>query len=132
MEALVERLAQAGVSVLVDVRLNPISRRPGFSRKALQATLAEAGIDYRHERELGNPRDNRDAFRRGDGTEGRRRMRAILEDSAAPALARLVELARTTRVAVMCVERDRSHCHRDVIIAMAQELEPSIEVAEDL
>ena len=74
LEALVEHLASAKVSLLVDVRLNPVSRRRGYSRKTLSATLAAAGIEYRHERALGNPQDNRDSFRSGDGEEGRHRM----------------------------------------------------------
>jgi uncharacterized protein (DUF488 family) len=132
VKALAERLAQARVSVLVDVRLNAVSRRPGFSRKALAAALADAGIDYLHERDLGNPQDNRDAFRRGEGTVGRRRMRAILSNGSGSALQRLVDLARQDRVAVMCVERDRLRCHRDVITEMVQEIEPTIEVVQIL
>ena len=54
---LIDVLRQGGVEVLVDVRLNPISRKPGFSKNPLSQALAEAGIGYRHERELGNPRE---------------------------------------------------------------------------
>ncbi len=132
VKALAERLAQARVSVLVDVRLNAVSRRPGFSRKALAAALADAGVDYLHERDLGNPQDNRDAFRRGEGNVGRRRMRSILSNGSGSALQRLVDLARAKRVAVMCVERDRLRCHRDVITEMVQEIEPTIEVVQIL
>jgi uncharacterized protein (DUF488 family) len=132
VKALAERLSQAGVSVLVDVRLNAVSRRPGFSRKALEAAMSDAGIEYVHERELGNPQDNRDAFRRGEGAVGRKRMRAILSNGSGPALDRLVDLARERRVAVMCVERDRLRCHRDVITEMVQEIEPAIEVVQIL
>jgi uncharacterized protein (DUF488 family) len=66
VEALVDHLVSSKVSLLVDVRLTPLSRRRGFSRTSLSAELQEAGIDYRHEPELGNPRNNRDSFRRGD------------------------------------------------------------------
>lgn len=55
-------------------------------------------------------------------------MRARLSNGSGDALRRLVDLARSDRVAVLCVERDRLRCHRDVITDMAQELEPSIEV----
>jgi uncharacterized protein (DUF488 family) len=128
VDALAERLAQSKVTVLVDVRLNAISRRKGFSKKALTAALERAGIDYIHEPELGNPQDNRSSFREGDGSEGRERMRARLSNGSGAALRRLVDLARSDRVAVLCVERDRQRCHRDVITEMAQELEPSIEI----
>ena len=128
--ALAERLRAAGVSTLVDVRLNAVSRRPGFSRRALESAMQTAGIRYVHERDLGNPKDNREAFRRGDGKSGRSRMRAILSNGAGPALDRLVDLARSDRVAVMCVERDRLQCHRDVITDMVQEIDPAIEVVQ--
>ena len=132
LEALVDHLAAAKVSLLVDVRLNPVSRRRGYSRKTLSATLEAAGIDYRHERALGNPQDNRDSFRRGDGEEGRQRMREILDNGSGDALRRLVDDARGTRVAVLCVERDRLRCHRDVITEMVKEIDPTIDVLQIL
>jgi uncharacterized protein (DUF488 family) len=128
VDALAERLAQSKVTVLVDVRLNAVSRRKGFSKKALAAALERSGIGYIHEPELGNPQDNRSSFRDGDGSDGRALMRARLTNGSGPALRRLVDLARDGRIAVLCVERDRLRCHRDVITEMAQELEPSIEV----
>jgi uncharacterized protein (DUF488 family) len=131
-DSLAERLASANVTVVVDVRLNPVSRKPGFSRKALTAALARVGIAYEHEPDLGNPPDNRDSFRRGDGEEGRRRMREILENGSRTAVERLVERARGDRVAVLCVERDRTRCHRLVITEIVQEIDPTIEVLEVL
>jgi uncharacterized protein (DUF488 family) len=53
-EELVEMLREAGVRTLVDVRRFPGSRRnPQFGRAALESTLGESGIAYRHEVELG-------------------------------------------------------------------------------
>jgi uncharacterized protein (DUF488 family) len=132
VDALAERLAQSKVTVLVDVRLNAVSRRKGYSKKALAAALESAGIEYIHEPELGNPQDNRASFRDGDGSEGRERMRARLENGSGDALRRLIDLARKDRIAVLCVERDRVRCHRDVITEMASELEPSIDVVQVL
>lgn len=127
-DTLVRRLTDAKVSYLIDVRLTPASRKRGFSKKPLSAKLGETGITYVHERDLGNPPENRDPFRTGDAAEGRRRMRQIIEDQAGPALHRVADLARHERVAVLCVERDRHRCHRDVVIEMVQELDPAIEV----
>jgi uncharacterized protein (DUF488 family) len=130
VEALGQLLTEAQVSLLVDVRLNPVSRKPGFSRKALAAALERAGIEYEHDRALGNPRENRDAFDRGDGEEGRRRMREILlhDPAAASDLEHLVERARRQRVAVLCLEKEPNRCHREVITDIAQEMDPSIDV----
>src|SRR5579864_2572751 len=44
-----------------------------------------------------------------------RRMRAQLDNSSRPALMRLIEDARGSRVAVLCVEREGLRCHRNVI-----------------
>jgi uncharacterized protein (DUF488 family) len=53
-EELLELLRTAGVRTLVDVRRYPGSRRnPQYNRDALGATLASAGIEYRHAVELG-------------------------------------------------------------------------------
>lgn len=132
VEALVDRLAGAGVTTLIDVRLNAVSRRVGFSKRRLAEVLNEAGIAYVHEKELGNPQDNRDSFRAGDGGVGRGRMRAILSNGSSDALDRLVELAARERVAVLCVERERARCHRDVITEMAVERNSAIEVVQVL
>lgn len=130
--ALVDRLAAGKVTKLIDVRLNPSSRRPGFSRKSLSAALESAGIEYVHEPDLGNPQENRDAFRQGDVELGRRRMRELLENGAGPALQRLVEAAQGSRVAVLCVEREQVRCHRQVITDMALERNPALEVLQIL
>lgn len=132
VDGLAESLTQHGVTTLVDVRLNAVSRRPGFSRKALQAAMEAAGIAYVHERDLGNPKDNRASFQSDDPTEGRARMRAILDNGAGDALERVVELAAETKVAVLCVERDPSQCHRSVITEMVQERNPAISVVQVL
>jgi uncharacterized protein (DUF488 family) len=128
LEGLVERLTGARVAVLVDVRLNPVSRKPGFSRRRLAEAMEAVGIEYVHEKELGNPPENRDSFKNGTGEAGRAKMREILENGAGAALDRVVGLASDQRVALLCFERDRHRCHREVITDMAVERNPGIEV----
>ncbi len=132
VDGLIEHLLSAGVTLVIDVRLNPISRKAGFSKKSLSARLATAGIEYRHDAALGNPVDNRDSFRRGDGEEGKRRMREMLMNGSEPALMQLVEEARGRCVAVLCVERGPVRCHRQVITEMAQEVDSTIDVLQIL
>jgi len=81
-----------------------------------------------HEQELGNPPDNRESFRTGDGEAGRARMRSIVTDGGGAALERVVALGSHGRIAVLCVEREHRRCHRDVITEMAVERNPGIEV----
>lgn len=128
---LVGALTSAGVAVLVDVRLNPWSRKPGFSKKALALSLEAAGISYVHEPSLGNPRSNRAAFQVGDGAEGRRRLRALLEGGdGRAAIARLVALARERHVGVLCLERDASRCHRQMVTDLVLEMAPDLLIEE--
>jgi len=132
VQGLVDRLASSHVAAVIDVRLTPSSRRPGFSRKTFGAALERAGISYHHEPSLGNPADNRDSFRRGDGREGRQRMRELLEHGSDAAIQRLISRARNDRIAVLCVERDHTRCHRSVITELVQEIDPTIEVVRVL
>ena len=77
------RLRAAGVQLLIDVRAVAASRRPGFSKTALSAGLAETGIDYLHLRALGTPSEGRAAARAGRTAEMRAIFAAHLEEPAA-------------------------------------------------
>ncbi|AIG80406.1 Hypothetical protein AJAP_38095 [Amycolatopsis japonica] len=116
----IDGLVQRGVTRLVDVRLTPISRKRGFSKTALRAALAEAGIEYDHRRELGNLKTNRAGFA-GDETElkqAKDRYVELLENTEAQAsLDELARLSAGERVAVLCFEADQRRCHRDVVLA---------------
>jgi uncharacterized protein (DUF488 family) len=122
LDRFVDDLLGRGVGVLADVRLTPLSRKPGFSKRALAEAVTDAGIDYLHLRELGNPKDNRPGFA-GDRTEltaARRRYADLLGDQAGDALDRLAVLAQNELVAVMCFEADEHRCHRHVVLAQVR------------
>jgi uncharacterized protein (DUF488 family) len=129
IDELVELLRSEEVELLVDVRLNAISRKRGFSKTALAAALKEAGIEYRHERALGNPKPNRDPFRRGEDS-ARHRYEEHLRDHAGLVHDELVELAETVRLALLCFERDHASCHRSSITAWAAASDPGISIVE--
>jgi uncharacterized protein (DUF488 family) len=114
--AVIDRLKAAGVQVVIDVRAIAASRRAGFSKTLLASSLADAGIEYVHLRQLGTPKAGRDAARKGHVGE----MRAIFEDHLAePAaqveLARATEIARDRKAALLCYEADASGCHRAIV-----------------
>jgi hypothetical protein len=54
-----QRMLVYGLRTLVDVRLTPISRKPGFSKRRLTEALTESGIEYVHLPVLGNSKWNR-------------------------------------------------------------------------
>src|ERR1700755_2439079 len=65
-KAVLDELQGAGVKLLVDVRAVTSSRRPGFSKNQLAASLDERGIAYVHLKALGTPKEGREAARSGD------------------------------------------------------------------
>lgn len=114
--AVIDRLKAARVRVLVDVRAVAASRRAGFSKTVLGASLNEAGIDYLHLRALGTPKAGRDAARKGRIDE----MRAIFdghmqEPASEAAFQSLKTLASEKPVALLCFEADHAGCHRAVL-----------------
>lgn len=121
---LAELLELQGVGQVIDVRLNAISRQPGFSKRALAACLAAQGISYLHARELGNPRENRRGFRKGQRDAVLTYQRVL--DSSRERLAELAAQVEGRTVAVLCFEADHSTCHRRVVIERLRELVPEL------
>lgn len=125
---LVAKLLEQQVQVLVDVRLTPLSRKPGLSKTKLSKALAAVGIAYVHHRALGNPKDNRAGFRAGE-PESRARYRDVLDTAAATdALARVCELLDGGVVALLCFEHDHAECHRDIVVRRLLKTRPNAAV----
>jgi uncharacterized protein (DUF488 family) len=114
VDDLIVTLRDTEVKVLVDVRLTPLSRKAGLSKHRLAARLRDAGIDYVHQPALGNPRDNRDAFRRGDEAAVARYRAVLRTPEGQGALDQLLRLANQ-RVALLCFEHDAAQCHRTLV-----------------
>lgn len=106
-------LTDAGVDLVVDVRAVAASRRPGFSKTALAASIAGHGIAYVHLRALGTPKEGRLAARSGDHAGLMRIYDAHLAtEPAQAALEELAGLARGRRLCLLCYERHVEGCHR--------------------
>jgi uncharacterized protein (DUF488 family) len=128
LDGFLKALKDHHVEVLVDVRLNPISRKRGFSKRALSEVLAVNGIEYVHTPQLGNPKENRAGFS-GPGLEAaRRKYMAHLNNGSRRVYEDVVERARNERIALLCVERDDRYCHRGCIIAQAKVDRPALKV----
>jgi uncharacterized protein (DUF488 family) len=103
---------------LVDVRRFPGSRRnPQYNADALAGSLAERGIEYAHEAELGGfrtPRpDSPNAGWEQTTFQGYADYMATPEFAAA--LARLERAASERPAAIMCAEAQWWRCHRRLI-----------------
>jgi uncharacterized protein (DUF488 family) len=117
MEAFLATLKAAGVDQVIDVRALPLSRRPGFSKNTLAATLADNGINYIHLKALGTPKPGRDAAKKGDWRTMERVYAGQLHlPEAQVQAARLRDLAAERVSAVLCFEHDPKHCHRTMLL----------------
>jgi uncharacterized protein (DUF488 family) len=119
----VQCLLKWKVNVVADVRLNPISRKPFFSKTALIRELASNGIDYLHFKELGTPQSLRTALMAtGDYTKFMMEYRKYAAKKAG-VLNNLLNLVKSKKTALMCLEKDAEKCHRSVIAMMIKEID---------
>lgn len=119
----IETLKAAGVEVLIDVRAIAASRRAGFSKGLLSASLEDAGIQYVHLRALGTPKEGRIAARKGRAAEMREIFEAHLAEPAAQLqLAQAIEIAKAKKAALLCYEADHRGCHRSIVVERMQEV----------
>ena len=116
-------LKAAGVKLVIDVRAVAASRRAGFSKGVLAASLKEEGVDYLHLKALGTPKAGREAARAGRTEEMRRIFEGHLaEPEAVTAFEGAAELAEARPAALLCYEADPACCHRRIITdRLAQE-----------
>lgn len=116
IESFVATLKAIGIKRLADVRAVALSRKKGFSKKALSARLEAEGIGYWHFVELGDPKPGREAAR-----AGRYKQFHVIYEShlykkeARIALSRLEGIAGEAPTCLLCFERDPATCHRLIV-----------------
>ncbi len=112
---LIQKLKKLKIKAVVDVRENPVSRKPGFSKLQLNNELEKEGIHYLHYQELGTPRPLRDYLINNQNYDSffskYKNYLSEYEDS----LDDLVELGTKEKICLLCFEKDVMHCHRKVI-----------------
>ena len=122
-ESVMKALKDARVQLLVDTRAVAASRKPGFSKRQLSASLDEIGIRYLHLQKLGTPAEGREAARTGDMTTlWRIYNRHLKTHDAVEAMDELLSIVGSgQRVCLLCFERDPGHCHRSRIAELVNE-----------
>jgi uncharacterized protein (DUF488 family) len=113
-DALMAELKRAKIKLLVDTRAVAASRKPGFSKRQLAATLDENGIGYLHLQKLGTPDEGRQAARAGKlDTLWRIYAKHLKTPEAIEAMDELVAIVKSGQsVCLLCYERDKDCCHR--------------------
>lgn len=118
LDEFLERLVDADVDVVIDVRETAWSHKRRFSKKALGDALATHQIEYVHARFAGNPKAlRRSAESHRDGLaafeqylDQRPEVMSELESLVSP----LLESGKN--VCFMCYERHPADCHRQILL----------------
>lgn len=118
LEGLLALLHQHSATVVADVRSVPYSQRhPQFNRRALEGAFEERDMHYLF---LGDELGARTKDPACYDEEGRVRFCRLAEAALfRRGIARVVDRARRSRVALLCAERDPAHCHRAILVAPA-------------
>lgn len=104
-----------GIETVVDVRRFPLSRKPGFSKKALSRALALSDIRYVHVAALGCPKPVLDGYR-ADGDWGKYAQAFLVHlEAQRDAVGDLARLAKSSACALVCYEADPNFCHRSFV-----------------
>jgi hypothetical protein len=117
LEAYLNLLLRSGVTVLCDVRRNPLSRKYGFSKRTLSSSCEGVSIQYEHLPELGIDGQRRRELETQADYDA---LFADYESDDLPkqqkALKQIVAwVSKGARVALTCYERLPQQCHRHCV-----------------
>lgn len=122
LESFIKRLKENDVEYLIDIRERPLSRKKGFSKKALNQFLLEANISYLHFPELGSPSEIRKKVREDeDYSYFFKQFSRHLKDHHSK-LEELLEIIKTSISCLLCFEKDHEKCHRKMAAQEVQSL----------
>ena len=106
------------INLLVDIRTIPRSRHnPQFNKTVLRRKLRKKGIRYLHLLELGGlRRPLRNSINLGWRNSSFRGFADYMQTRGfSDGIARLIELKKKNRVAIMCAEGNPFRCHRYLV-----------------
>lgn len=117
LEDYLNRLIQDGVTVLCDVRRNPLSRKYGFSKGTLSNVCEGVGICYEHLPELGIASEERRELHTQADYDA---LFEVYERETLPKQPKALEKIRGwigagQRVALTCFEKLPTQCHRHCV-----------------
>ena len=117
IEDYMDLLADSQVKVLCDVRKNPISRKPGFSKNRLRENCESRGIEYRHFPDLGVDSERRKHLDSDEAYVALFRFYELnILKQAADCLTEIFNLLKDEgNVALTCFEINADYCHRGCI-----------------
>jgi uncharacterized protein (DUF488 family) len=124
IEQWIERLSNADITVLIDIREKAISRKKGFSKTALKEHLEKNNIKYIHYRNLGSPSEIRKQLMEDNDyiTFFDEYDKYLLEQE--DSLKEIVDIFKDGRPCLMCFEKNHRQCHRNSVAKRLEEIYP--------
>ena len=126
LEAYLNKVLMHGVTLLCDVRRNPLSRKYGFSKSTLSKSCEGIAVRYEHLPELGIASDMRQNLSTQEDYDA---LFAIYRRDSLPRQGTALAKVRSwiedgEHVALTCYEHAPRQCHRHCVAeALEQELE---------
>jgi uncharacterized protein (DUF488 family) len=114
-ETFLRMIRQPGIEYVVDVRSYPYSRiAPQYNREDLAVALDENGVKYLF---LGEALGGRPSDEAHFDPEGHALYEPMSrEQPFQEAIRRLLQGAESHKIALLCSEKDPSHCHRRLLV----------------
>jgi uncharacterized protein (DUF488 family) len=129
-ESFFRRLQMAGVTKVVDVRLNNVSQLAGFAKRDDLRYFLQAicGIGYVHEPAFAPTQEMLDAYKkqRGDWSEYEKRFLALMEKRR---IEEAIDRDALDGACLLCSEDKPHHCHRRLVAEYLKQKWGDLEVA---
>jgi len=109
------KLKKDKIDILIDVRQNPFSFKPGFSRSQLQILAKQENIYYVHIKELGTPVPLRKKLKQDHNYQQFFKQYSDFVKEYQDIIEDLVRLSMSKKVCIICFEKDENFCHRKII-----------------
>lgn len=110
-----KKLRAKDITVVVDVREIPLSRKNGFSKNHLSQALRKHNIEYHHFEELGSPSTLRAELKiNGDYLDFFSSYREHAKKEGR-SIRRLLNTIDSKHSALMCFEKNCELCHRTIL-----------------
>jgi uncharacterized protein (DUF488 family) len=124
IDAYIDKLIRYSVSIVIDVRRNPLSMKYGFSKTRFQNYLERAGVAYEHIPELGIASAKRKNLETMDDYQALFQEYAKTLPRSKGELTRVQQLVnKYRRAALTCFESVATSCHRHKISEYLQSSE---------
>jgi len=131
IHSFVKMLKEFSIGTLVDIRLNPWSRRKEFRKKELNEILRENGIVYIHIPSLGNPQKIRNEYKVHKDNIKMLMDYYIYISSLKLDVISMFYKSYSKPIVLMCYEKEATSCHR-LALAIKLLLEGVIDEFSDI